>query len=399
MKFTRDTVAALTMPAGKLDHIVWDPELPGFGVRLRPASRTWVCQYRVGRQTRREKLGDTRKVRLDDARGIARKRFAQVELGIDPKTTKVTADVATRGLTLAATVVRHLEFKRPGLRPSSYEAKERYLTKHWAPLAARPLASIGRADVAARLQELAKECGPVAAKQAKSHLTTLLSWAAKEGLVETNVAVHTNDPAAGRVPRERVLNADEIRMIWNACDDVGDFGAITKLLLLTGQRRNEIAHLHWPEIDPGVTTITLPRERVKNKRAHVVPLSPAASSILKARPHHYDLVFGNGKPFTSWSNGKRALDRKIAETGKALVPWSLHDCRRTAASGMQQLGVRVEVIERALNHVSGSYRGVVGIYQRDPMTEDVRDALARWARHVLAVVAGRKLKLVPKHNA
>jgi hypothetical protein len=108
MKFTRDTVAALTMPAGKLDHIVWDPELPGFGVRLRPASRTWVCQYRVGRQTRREKLGDTRKVRLDDARGIARKRFAQVELGIDPKTTKVTADVATRGLTLAATVVRHL---------------------------------------------------------------------------------------------------------------------------------------------------------------------------------------------------------------------------------------------------------------------------------------------------
>jgi integrase len=133
-------------------------------------------------------------------------------------------------------------------------------------------------------------------------------------------------------------------------------------------------------------------------------MSGAVSSILKARPRYRnadgsacDLVFGGGKRFTSWSNSKLALDRKIAETGKVLAPWSLHDLRRSAASGMQQLGVRVEVIERALNHVSGSYKGVAGIYQRDPMHEETRDALERWATRVRTIVKG--LKIVPKHRA
>jgi integrase len=402
VNFTKDAVAALAMPAGKVDHITWDDSLPGFGVRLRSTRKSWVVQYRVGKQQRRESLGDVRKVGLDAARKIARQRFAQIELGLDPRANKIAAEAAAaRGLTLAAVAEKYLDAKRPKLRPASYEAARRYLTLHWRPLAVRPLASIGRADVAARLQELAKEHGRVAASRARATLAALFGWAAREGLVEVNVVTNTNDPNEGAVSRERVLKPDEVQAIWHACTDMGDFGAIVKLLLLTGQRRNEIAHLRWSEVSFKESLIKLPATRVKNGRAHDVPMSSAVIDILKAQPRYlnadggvHDLVFGNGKPFSSWSNSKLALDRKITDAGKELEAWSLHDCRRTCASGMQQLGVRVEVIERALNHVSGAYKGVTGIYQRDAMLEERHDALGRWARRVLAIVQGRKFTLV-----
>jgi integrase len=100
--------------------------------------------------------------------------------------------------------------------------------------------------------------------------------------------------------------------------------------------------------------------------------------------------------FSGFSKAKERLDEKL---GDSVAPWRIHDLRRTAASGMQRLGVHVEVIERALNHVSGSYRGVAGVYQRDPMTAEVQDALNKWARHVMALVEGRKVVVVPMKRA
>jgi integrase len=397
VEFTKRSVAALTPPPGKTDHIVWDESLPGFGLRFRQTKRSWIVQYRIGAQQRRESLGDIRKVTLDDARSIARKRFASVELGVDPGLTKARAatDAAAARRTLAVAVEGFLEFKQPEWRPSSYEAAQRYLTIHWAPLAALSLTSITQADVADRLRGIVKEHGRVAASQARGCLVALFYWAAGEGWVERNVAALTNDPGAKSRPRDHVLNADEIRLIWSVCDDQDDFGAIVKLLLLTGQRRNEVAHLRWKEVDLDAATITLPPARTKNDREHIIPLSPAALAILKAWPQFNPdgsartLVFGAGDtPFTAWSHSKARLDTKIAELGK-VADWVLHDARRTAASGMQKLGVRVEVIEKALNHVSGSYRGVAGVYQRDPMEKDVREALGRWGEYVTAVVEGR----------
>jgi integrase len=397
VEFTKRSVAALTPPPGKTDHIEWDAALPSFGIRFRETKRSWIIQYRIGAQQRRESLGDIRKVTLDDARSIARKRFASVELGVDPGLTKARAatDAAAARRTLAVAVEGFLAFKQPEWRPSSYEAAQRYLTIHWAPLAALSLTSITQADVADRLREIVKEHGRVAASQARGYLVALFYWAAGEGWVERNVAALTNDPGAKSRPRDHVLSADEIRLVLGACDDQDDFSAIVKLLLLTGQRRNEIAHLRWKEVDLDAATIELSAGRTKNDHEHIVPLSPAALAILKARPRlnpdgsARTLVFGAGdKPFTAWSHSKARLDTKIAELGK-VADWVLHDARRTAASGMQKLGVRVEVIEKALNHVSGSYRGVAGVYQRDPMTEDVREALERWGEYVTAVVKGR----------
>jgi integrase len=399
MKLTAKSAAALVLPNGKRDIFFWDEDLPGFGVRLRDDARRWVIQYRVGSQQRRESLGDLRKITLDDARRIARQRFAQVELGVDPaaeraKGRAVTAEVTATLKTLAA---RYLDSKRAVLRPATYNAAERYFRIHWAPLHNRPVAAITRAEVALRLQGIVKAHGRVAAARARANLLALLAWAQREGIVENNVALATNNPALGLPSRERVLEDTEVRAIWKACG-ADDFGAIVRLLLLTGQRRNEIADLRWSEVDFDAAMITLPPTRTKNKRLHVVPLSDAALAIIKELPHEAarDLIFGAGdRGFTTWSHAKRTLDTAIGN----LPRWTLHDLRRTAATGMADIDIEPHVIEAALNHASGSKRGVAGIYNRSSYERQKRAALDRWADHVLAVVEERDTKIVPLRKA
>jgi Arm DNA-binding domain len=214
MKLTTKSVATLAPPAGKTDAFIWDTDMPGFGVRVRGDSRRWVIQYRIGPQQRRESLGDVRKVTLDAARKIARQRFASIELGVDPVAEKATA--ATR-LTFAAVAAMYLDFKRPLLRPSSFAAAARYFAVHCAPFSKRPLESIQRADVAARLQEISKAHGRVAAARARANLSALFAWAMREGLTEANPTIATNNPASGLPSRERILDDKEVRAIWNAC--------------------------------------------------------------------------------------------------------------------------------------------------------------------------------------
>ena len=168
MKLTKDAVAALVRPAGKADHTEWDDDLPGFGVRMRGGSKNWDCQYRVNGKQRRESLGDVRKVSLEDARKIARQRFAQVELGTDPAAER--AQARAQALTLGVVINRYLEAKQDRLRPNTFKAAERYFAAHWKPLHNRPLDAIKRADVAARLQELVKAHGRTSAARARDNL-------------------------------------------------------------------------------------------------------------------------------------------------------------------------------------------------------------------------------------
>ena len=247
MKFTTDKVAALTRPPGKTDHIEWDTEVPGFGVRLRGETKRWVVQYQDRRQQRRESLGDTRKVRLDDARKIARQRFAQAELGTDPAAERKRAkdQAFASKLTLAAVAARYVSQKEAKLkdgtqRPTTYQQAKLHLTgPHWRPLANRPIGDLKRAEIAARLHEIVSEHGRTAAARARANLSALLNWAMREGLCESNPTIGTNDPNAGAKSRERVLADHELAVVWKACGD-DDFGRIVRLLVLTGCRREEI---------------------------------------------------------------------------------------------------------------------------------------------------------------
>jgi hypothetical protein len=186
MKFTKATVATLKRPADKADHVEWDDDLPAFGVRMRGDSKTWLVQYRVGQQQRRESLGDVRKVRLEDARKAAQQRFAQVRLGVDPAAEKAKAKVAAAAakLTLGAVIEPYLTVKEEAHRPNTHAAARRYLMQYWRPLHDRPLNTIKRADIAAMLHDFTKKHGVVAAGRARSQLSALFSWALREGMCE-----------------------------------------------------------------------------------------------------------------------------------------------------------------------------------------------------------------------
>ena len=186
--------------------------------------------------------------------------------------------------------------------------------------------------------------------------------------------------------RDRVLSDQEIAQVWRSLP-AGDFGDIVRLLLLTGQRREEIGALQWSEVNLTDGVITLPPARVKNGRPHQVPLSKLALAILAARHSKSEgpAVFGrDGRDsFTNWSNTKAALDRKL---GPSFQDWHLHDLRRTCATGMARLGINLPVIERVLNHVSRRFAGIVGVYQRHDFADEKREALDKRATHLSTIV-------------
>lgn len=393
MKLTKRTVAAAVLPAGKSDHVLWDPELPGFGVRLRGDSKRWIIQYRIRGRQGRESLGDVRKIDLDAARRIARQRFASIELGIDPAAEKAKAKTAAIAaqMTLGAVADRYLSVKEGVLRPSTYRSARRHFASHWQPFRDRPLDTIRRADVALRLQELTKQSGRVGAARARANLSALFGWAQGEGLCEQNPVVATNNPEAGVQSRERVLSDGEIAVVWNACHE-DEFGHIIKLLALTGCRRAEIGGLKWSEIDFDAGVLKIPGARIKNGRTLTLPLPPLALDTLRSIPRldGSTHVF-RGKGFTSWSESTAMLRARIAAAGATLEHFTLHDIRRSVRTGMGKLGVQPHIAELVINHAKG---GVEAIYDKHTYEREIGAALALWADHIGAVVEKRESKLL-----
>jgi integrase len=226
-------------------------------------------------------------------------------------------------------------------------------------------------------------------------LSAFFAWAMREGLTENNPVIGTSRPY-DRGGRERVLSESELAQVWRAAGD-DHYGTIVKLLILTGLRREEIGGLRWNEVDLAARLIQLPPRRTKNGRVHLVPLSDPAIALLRAVPRRADreLVFGLGSNGpSSYSKSKRALDQRLAQDGGSLPHWTVHDLRRSAATHMAELGIQPHIIEAILNHVSGHKAGVAGIYNRASYDREKRQALDRWAAHLMALVEGRASNVV-----
>jgi integrase len=419
MKLNKDSVARLALPSGKKDHIEFDGEVPGFGVRLRAGGkRTWIFQYRVGAKQRRLKLGVVGALDADKARATAKKKHAEVELGGDPQADKVK-ERADAHVTALAVVKDYLAFKNDKLKPKGLKEQKRYLETgyYWKPLHGLQIAKVTRSDVAAQLRKIAAKSGGYAANRAKAALSAMYSWAMKEGLCgddPTNPVANTNKQAQ-EARRTRVVNDRELAEIWDAALSAGEYGRIVQLLMLTGQRREEIGGLRLPEIDLGnwdddlgKRLITLPPQRTKNQLPHEIPLSDSAIHILKKCPRRErrEFLFGSRKgPFTVYAKAKAALDAAIMEArteqlGEAappLVPWQLRDLRRTLSTKMgEDLGVQPHVVEAILNHVSGeAKRGVAGVYNHAIYRKEKAQALTHWADHVASIVAGGTSNIRP----
>ena len=218
----------------------------------------------------------------------------------------------------------------------------------------------------------------------------MFAWGMKEGIVESNPIIATNDPSAGIQPRDRVLNDAEIRAIWKACRD-DDFGRVIKLLTLTGCRREEIAGLQWGEINLDTGLLTIPGERTKNHKTLELQLPPFAVDILRSVPRQIgrEFIFGRGSKsgFSGFSYSTLALNSRIVESeGKPLAPWTLHDLRRSYRTGLGKLGVAPHIAELCINHVKG---GVEAIYDRHRYQPEIKAALALWAEHVAALITAQ----------
>ena len=392
MKFTAKSLASFSVPKGKADHIEFDHALPGFGIRFRNGKASWIFQWSTGsgvtRRTTRMKLGIYPALPLEQARRIAAELNSKITLGHDPSAEK-RERIEEAADTFGQLAKDYLASQEGRLSPTMVLELRRYLIDYAAPLHRLPVKKVNLKILAKLLDDFAKGDGVNTGRPRKgttvnrmrSALSACFQWAMKKGRAESNPVLLTEQME--EVSRKRFLSDDEIRIVWdNAGDD--DYGSIVRLLILTGQRRDEISELRWNEVKLDLNMISLPPERVKNDQEHHIPMSPAVRSIIAGRPRNDGLVFA---PITSWSRRKLRLDVEITgKLGNPLAPWTLHDLRRTAATGMADIGIQPHVVEAVLNHVSGSKGGVAGVYNRSTYAAEKKAALNKWAKRVLAIV-------------
>jgi integrase len=384
MKFTARTITALALPVGKTDYCWWDDEIAGFGYRQRVGAggkmlRSWILQYKHAGSTRRLLIGSVAALGAEQARAEARKARAKVELGQDPQSDKVARRDKDRH-TMRALVEQYLAAKK--VRPRTFVEISRYLTEHFKSFGNMPVDSVTRRDVAARLVAIKNKSGAATAGAARNALSAMFAWAMGEGLAESNPVIGTNRPETNGA-RERVLSDDELVRVWDACDDGSEHSTVVKLLILTGCRRAEVGDLCWAWFPPDMSTFTIPAAHSKNGRPHTLPVMPMMRSIIDTVPHmaNRDQLFGErSHGFTRW-HCKSELDERSGVTG-----WTLHDLRRTVATRMADIGVQPHIIEAALNHQSGSKRGVAGTYNRSPYANEVRNALATLERYIGLII-------------
>jgi integrase len=369
-KITVSAMKKLAQEGGWL----WDTDCAGFGARRQTRDVHFYLRYRLGGKQWMKRIG-----RLgspwtpETARQYARVGLGEVAQGKHP--TFGNGHAKAEGETFGDLVPRFLDRKRGELRPKTFAELARHLKVHAAPLHGLRLAEIDKRMIAQRLDEIETGSGGITRNRVRVSLSSLWNWANRNALAEGN-PVHGTDTVKER-RRDRVLSDPELAAIWRALP-AGAFGDIIKLLVLTGQRRNEIAHLEWKEVDLGKGLIRLGPERTKNKHPHEIPLSRSALLLLAQQRAGEGFVFGR---FTSWTTAKAALDHSLP-----LAPWTIHDLRRSCATGLGNLRVGPHIIETILNHRGGHKAGVAGTYNRSAYPEEVREALALWADHVASLL-------------
>jgi integrase len=396
MRFTKATVASLTLPSGKSDLIVFDSETAGFGVRLRQGgSKVWVAQLRIAGRTRRISIGDVGRIELDVARATAKRFFAESILGTDPIAARAEAK-AKAAVTVGPTIERFLAAREGVVRPSTHRFTTRYLRQYFTELHALPVSSVTRREVAVAVSRIAQEHGKVAASRARVALSGFFSWALREGIGgESNPVSNTNDPAPHERRRDRVLSAPELKALWQALPAT-DFGKITKLLLYTACRRSEVGSLEWSEIDFDKRLLTIPGHKMKGGRTHRLPLVPEAVELLRSILRRVDnpFVFGRSplRGFTAFSAAVNELRQYLSAAGYVTEAWSLHDLRRSVRSELSELGIEPWISERILAH---GRQGVEGVYDWSRLEKPMRQALQLWADRLRAIIEDGESNVVP----
>jgi integrase len=357
---------------------------------VQPTGRkSWAVRFRLHGKSRKHTLGSYPAIGLAEARSQAGEALRLVHRGINPESVKQTAAPSFESV-VRDFIERHAKKNRSwteaarllGLRPQ-LTFIEGGLIERWGK---RPVDDIRRDEIVALLDDIA-ERAPYVANRTLAYLRKLYNWATPRYRLTSNPCQGVSAPGKER-SRDRVLTDEELRRVWLAAGEIGyPFGDVVRLLILTGQRLNEVAQMEWSEIDLDAKLWTLPRGRVKNDRGHTVPLSAAAIEIIERLPRKGALVF-NGRSGRMASGSVSRFKEKLDQLS-GVKTWRLHDLRRTTASGMAGLKIALPVIEKCLNHSSGTFKGVLGIYQRHEFAAEKADALEAWGNFITTLIEGR----------
>ena len=361
------TVRSLRPPPRGQNVTYFDDLTPAFGIRVSYSGRkTWIVMR--GKERGRTRLGYYPDLSLSAARSKAKALL----LDQHPAPTMIFEEA------LAVFLSVHCSQKN---KPRTAAETERLLRRHFTSLKSKQLGDISHHHITGIIDGLLNT--PSEANHAFTAIRTFFRFAVRRRFISRSPAEGLQIPSRV-VARERVLTDDELVRVWKAATEIGyPFGTIVQLLILTGQRRGEIANLRWDWINEDM--VTLPKEIVKNNRTHTFPIGSLAVRLIQDTPRLADLVFpargSNLAAFSGWSKSKPRLDKLSGVTG-----YTLHDCRRTFAVGLQRCGVNVEVIETLLNHKSGVFRGIVGVYQRHDFIDEMRAAVAAWEARLASLL-------------
>lgn len=416
-------VAIRTLPKPTARREVPDGKISGLFLVVQPSgAKSWAVRYRIGGAPKKLTIGPYPSIDLAAARKRAQEALGEVAGGKDPAAAKVAAKEAAKAAAsaddrVADVVEAFVEKYMKRKNGAAWAAEgERILTKEILPrLGKKRLGEVKRAHVHDLLDAIVDRGAPIAANRTLAIFRRLCNWAVERGIIAVSPCDKIKAPSSEET-RDRVLTEDEIRAAWAAFDATGwPFGPLAKLLLLTGQRLREVAEMTWDEVNADSRTWTIPKERSKNGESHEVPLSDQSLAIFRSlnkiegKPADKDaklpvkgfLFTTNGKtPVSGFSKAKEAFDvamlealRKAAvERGdnpdevKAPPRWTMHDLRRTSASGMASIGTAPHVVEAVLNHKSGTIKGVAAVYNRYAYSAEKRAALEAWARRLDSIL-------------
>lgn len=352
---------------------VHDLLCPGFSLRVFPTGRkVFTLKYRYGLTQRRLPIGVHPRISLAEARNKALEALRLVDEGIDPAARRRQLGMNVEAI--CGDFIR--QYARP--RNRSWKEAERILQREFVAVhGQRDIREIKRHDILDMMDGAIERGAAYQANRIHSNLRKLFNWCVERGIVDTSPVMGTKPPTREQA-RDRVLTDDEVLAVLRVCaKDAYPFRQFVPLLLATAQRRGEVSRMKWSQIDLDAKQWVIPAELSKNGKPHVVPLNDFALRLLAEIPRFVDCdwVFTTTRrsPISGFSKALRHIHAQ-SETSD----WRFHDLRRTAASGMARLGVAPHVVEKVLNHISGTISGVAAVYNRYGYDAERREALDKW---------------------
>lgn len=426
-----------------------DAALPGFYVIVQPGgSRSWALRYRLHGKPAKLTLGtvlDDRAVPIDtlptinspmtlaEARAVARAQMQLLQEGHDPAKAKgqaiakaATIRTAEKEFSVEYQAAEFIKLYAKVRNPKGWAEKERQFraeiigntdhkepTKRKGPWLGKDVRELTKRDVIKLRNAIIERGSPITANRVHATLSTFFNWLVSEDVIKSNPMVGLKKQTKEKA-RERVLSNDEVRIFWKAASAAGyPFGDMWRLLLLTAQRRQEVAGLEWKELhlNGELPHWLIPSARSKNGRENLVPLSPSSLAIIKSIPKIKGVPFAFTTTLESsvsgFSRSKARLDAAMLaimqdeaeargeDRDDVVLPqWGLHDLRRTAASGMAAMRVPIHVVEKILNHTTGVISGTAAVYNRYTYEDEAREALNAWERRVLEICVGEASNVV-----